>query len=79
MQRASGRVVVTGVGAVTPLGTGVDVFWPRLLAGDSGVGPVTLMDASEYSTRIAAEVQDFDPEQWVDKKEARRIDRFLTF
>lgn len=76
---ASGRVVVTGVGAVTPLGTGVDVFWPRMLAGHSGIGPITLMDASEYTTRIAGEVKDFNPEDWLDKKEARRIDRFIQF
>lgn len=75
----SGRVVVTGVGAVTPLGTGVDVFWPRMLKGESGIGLVTLMDVSEYPTRIAGEVKDFDPEAWLDKKEARRIDRFLAF
>ncbi|MFI5385765.1 MAG: beta-ketoacyl-ACP synthase II [Fimbriimonadales bacterium] len=75
----SGRVVVTGVGAVTPLGTGVDVFWPRMLAGESGVGPITLLDASEYTTRIAAEVKDFNPEDWLDRKEARRIDRFIQF
>ncbi len=75
----SGRVVVTGVGAVTPLGTGVDVFWPRMLAGESGVGPITLLDASEYTTRIAGEVKDFNPEDWLDRKEARRIDRFIQF
>src|SRR5579862_1571969 len=75
----SGRVVITGVGAVTPLGTGVDVFWPRMLAGKSGTAPITLLDASEYTTRIAAEVKDFDPEDWLDKKEARRIDRFIQF
>lgn len=75
----SGRVVVTGVGAVTPLGTGVDVFWPRMLAGENGVAPITLLDASEYTTRIAAEVKDFNPEDWLDRKEARRIDRFIQF
>ncbi|MBS1717065.1 MAG: beta-ketoacyl-ACP synthase II [Armatimonadetes bacterium] len=75
----SGRVVVTGIGAVTPLGTGVDVFWPRMIKGESGVGPITLMDASEYSTRIAAEVKDFNPEDWLEKKDARRIDRFIAF
>jgi len=75
----SGRVVVTGVGAVTPLGTGVDVFWPRMLAGESGVGPITLLDASEYTTRIAGEVQDFCPEDWLERKEARRLDRFIQF
>src|SRR5512135_1264211 len=75
----SGRVVVTGAGAVTPLGTGLDVFWPRMLAGESGIGPITLMDASGYTTRIAGEVKDFNPEDWIERKEARRIDRFIQF
>lgn len=75
----SGRVVVTGVGAVTPLGTGADVFWPRMLAGESGIDRITLMDSSEYTTQIAGEVKDFVAEDWLDKKEARRIDRFIAF
>lgn len=75
----SGRVVVTGVGAVTPLGTGVDRFWERMVRGENAVGPITLMDASEYTTRIAAEVKDFNAEDWLDKKEARRIDRCIAF
>ncbi|MCB8931853.1 MAG: beta-ketoacyl-ACP synthase II [Chthonomonadaceae bacterium] len=79
MPRPSGRVVVTGVGAVTPLGTGVDVFWPRMLAGDSAAGPVTHLDPTEFSTRIAAEVKDFNPEDWLDRKEARRIDLFIAY
>ncbi|CAN5471243.1 beta-ketoacyl-ACP synthase II [soil metagenome] len=79
MIEPSGRVVVTGLGAVTPLGTGVDLSWSRLIAGDNGVGPITLLDATDYSTRIAAEVKDFNAEDWLDKKEARRIDRFIAF
>ena len=79
LPRPSGRVVVTGVGAVTPLGTGVEAFWQRLLKGESAAGPVTLFDASEFSTRIAAEVKDFNAEDWIDKKDARRIDRFIAF
>ncbi len=75
----SGRVVVTGVGAVTPLGTGVETFWSRLTAGESGIGPITLFDVSEYPTRIAGEVKDFNAEDWLDRKEARRIDRFIAF
>jgi len=75
----SGRVVITGVGAVTPLGTGVAKFWPRLLAGESAVERITLLDPSEYTTQIAAEVKDFVAEDWLDKKEARRIDRFIAF
>src|SRR5690349_14808166 len=75
----SGRVVVTGAGALTPLGTGIETFWPRLVKGESGIGAITLFDVAEYPTRIAGQVKDFDPEQWLDKKEARRIDRFLAF
>ncbi len=77
--RPSGRVVVTGLGAVTALGVGVESFWSRLLAGESGIGPVTLMDTSEYTTRIAAEVKGFNAEDWMDKKDARRVDRFIAF
>jgi 3-oxoacyl-[acyl-carrier-protein] synthase II len=79
MKEPSGRVVVTGLGAVTPLGTGVETFWPRLLAGENGIGPITLFDVSEYTTRIGGEVKDFNAEDWLDKKEARRIDRFISF
>jgi len=77
--KPSGRVVVTGVGAVTPLGTGVDLFWSRLIKGENGIGPITLFDVTEYPTRIAGEVKDFVAEDWLDKKEARRIDRFIAF
>ena len=75
----SGRVVVTGIGGVTPLGTGLQNFWPRLVAGESAVGPITLFDAKDHATRIAAEVKDFNPEDWLDRKEARRVDRFIAF
>ncbi|MBO2520274.1 MAG: beta-ketoacyl-[acyl-carrier-protein] synthase II [Firmicutes bacterium] len=73
------RVVVTGMGAVTPLGLGVDAFWEGLVQGRSGVGPITQFDASAFSTRIAAEVKDFDPTDFMDKKDARRMDRFAQF
>ena len=77
---ASGRVVVTGLGAVTPIGIGVDTFWPRLLAGTNGIERITLVSHLEaYTTQIAAEVKDFNAEDWLDKKEARRIDRFIPF
>jgi 3-oxoacyl-[acyl-carrier-protein] synthase II len=75
----SGRVVVTGVGAITPLGTGVETFWSRLIAGESGIAPISLFDVSDYPTRIAGEVKDFNAEDWMDRKEARRIDRFIAF
>lgn len=75
----SGRVVVTGLGAVTPLGNSIETFWPRLLAGESGVDRISLIDPSAYPTQIAAEVKDFDASEWMDKKEARRADRAITF
>lgn len=75
----SGRVVVTGIGAVTPIGTGIDKFWPALLAGTNGVARVSLLDPSPFTTQIAAEVKDFVAEDWLEKKEARRIDRFIAF
>ena len=77
--KPSGRVVVTGLGAVTPHGTGVEKFWPKLLKGESAVGPITKMDVTEYSTRIAAEVKDFSAEDWLDRKEARRVDTFISY
>ena len=73
------RVVVTGLGAVTPLGIGADTYWQGLISGRSGVSPVTLFDCSAIATRIAAQVPDFDPEQYVDRKEAKRMDRFVQF
>ncbi len=73
------RVVVTGLGAVTPLGNSREEFWRRLIAGESGVGPITAFDASDFSTRIAAEVKDFDAEALIGRKEARRMDRFSQF
>jgi 3-oxoacyl-[acyl-carrier-protein] synthase II len=73
------RVVVTGLGAVTPLGNTRDEFWRRLVAGESGVGPITAYDASGFTTRIAAEVKDFAPEGRLGKKDARRLDRFTQF
>lgn len=74
--RSNGRrVVVTGLGAVTPLGSDVPTFWRRLVAGDSGVGPTTLFDASQQTSRIAGEVDDFDPSVALDRKEIRRNDR----
>ncbi len=73
------RVVVTGVGCVTPLGNDIASTWRALLDGRSGVGPITLFDASEYKTRIAAEVKDFDPEALLGRREARRMDRFTQF
>ncbi|MEA2026432.1 MAG: beta-ketoacyl-ACP synthase II, partial [Chloroflexota bacterium] len=72
---AGRRVVVTGLGAVTPLGADVPTYWRRLVAGDSGVGPITLFDASQITSRVAGEVLDFDPSGVLDRKEVRRNDR----
>lgn len=74
----SGRVVITGAGGVTPLGVGADRFWPRMIAGESGIGPLTLTDPSDYPTKIAGEAGDFHAEDWVEKKDARRMDRMLA-
>lgn len=76
--RPSGRVVVTGLGAVTPLATGIEPTWQKMLAGESGVGRITHIDPSDYTTQIAAEVKDFNAEDFIDKKEARRVDRFIA-
>ena len=74
------RVVVTGAGLVTPVGIGVETAWSALLAGTSGAGPVTHFDATEeFATRIACEVNDFDPSGVLDPKEVRRYDRFAQF
>ena len=69
------RVVVTGLGAVTPLGNDVDTLWKNLIAGELGIGPITLFDPTDFAVQIAAEVKDFDPKQYMDKSEVRRSDR----
>ncbi len=73
------RVVVTGLGAVTPLGNDVASTWEGLTAGRSGIGRITLFDPSPYAIQIAGEVKNFDPYQWVDRKEGRRMDRNVHF
>jgi 3-oxoacyl-[acyl-carrier-protein] synthase II len=70
------RVVITGLGAVSPLGNDVETTWRNLIAGESGAGPITHFDASDYPVRFACELKDFDPTQWIDRKQARRMDRF---
>jgi 3-oxoacyl-[acyl-carrier-protein] synthase II len=76
---SSRRVVVTGLGLVSPVGIGVEESWSALIAGKSGVGPITLFDASTFPTRIAAEVKGFDASKFMDRKEVRRNDRFIHF
>ncbi|NGQ93891.1 beta-ketoacyl-ACP synthase II [Brevibacillus sp. SYP-B805] len=73
------RVVITGVGVISPVGNDADTFWKNLLEGKSGIGKITAFDASEYPTQIAGEVKNFDPEQFMDKKEVRRTDRYVQF
>jgi 3-oxoacyl-[acyl-carrier-protein] synthase II len=73
------RVVVTGLGAVTPIGNDVAAYWDGLSKGSNGVGPITLFDASRHACRFAAEVKGFDPSGWLEPKEAKRWDRFCQF
>ena len=73
------RVVVTGVGLVTPVGLDVKSSWEALLRGQSGAGPITRFDASDFPVRFACEVKDFDPGAYIDRKEAKRTDRYSQF
>ncbi|MFN7821357.1 MAG: beta-ketoacyl-ACP synthase II [Bacteroidota bacterium] len=70
------RVVVTGIGTITPIGNNLDEYWQGLINGVSGCGPITQFDASKFKTRIACEIKGFDPLQYMEKKEARKLDRF---
>jgi 3-oxoacyl-[acyl-carrier-protein] synthase II len=70
------RVVITGMGAVTPLGNDAETSWQTLVAGESGAAPITQFDASEFHVNFACELKDFDPTQWIERKQARRMDRF---
>ena len=79
MQRTERRVVVTGIGLVTPIGIGTDATWQACIAGRSGIGPITHFDATDFPTRIAGEVKGFDASLFMDKKEARRNDRFIQY
>ena len=73
------RVVVTGLGMISPLGVGNEPTWQGLLEGRSGIGPITKFDASAYAARIAGEVKGFDPEQWIEKKEVKKSDTFIHY
>jgi len=73
------RVVVTGVGAITPIGNTPAEYWEGLLSGRNGIAPITLFDASQHKCRIAGEVKGFDPQQYLDSKDAKRMDRFAQF
>ena len=73
------RVVVTGVGLVSPVGMGTQANWDALCAGTSGIGPITRFDAAAFSTRFAGEVKNFDPLQFIEKKELKKMDIFIQF
>ena len=73
------RVVVTGIGALSPIGIGKENFWQACLAGKNGIGKITHFDPTGYTSQIAGEVQDFDPAQFIDKKEIKRMDRYTQF
>jgi 3-oxoacyl-[acyl-carrier-protein] synthase II len=70
------RVVVTGLGAVTPLGNDPETYWKNLTAGESGAGPITMFDTSEFPVKFACELKDFDPTEYVERRKARKMDRF---
>lgn len=73
------RVVITGLGALTPLGNDVETTWKQAIAGESGISEVTRVEASDFPAKVAGEVKDFDPNDFMDKKEARKMDRFTQF
>jgi 3-oxoacyl-[acyl-carrier-protein] synthase II len=75
----SRRVVVTGIGLVSSVGIGTEATWASLLAGRSGIGPITRFDAAAFSTRFAAEVKAFDPLRFIEKKEVKKMDIFIQF
>ena len=73
------RVAVTGMGAITPIGNSVEEFWNGIKEGKTGFGPITYFDTADYRCKLAAEVKDFDPAQYMDKKSARRMEQFCQF
>ena len=73
------RVVITGMGAITPIGNSVEEFWNGIKEGKTGFGPITYFDTADYRCKLAAEVKDFDPTEYMDKKSARRMEQFCQF
>ncbi len=78
-ERSTRRIVVTGLGLITPLGTGVEKTWAALCAGQSGIGRITKFDPAAYDAQIAGEVRDFDPAQFIEKKEIKKMDTFIHY
>ncbi|MGQ0809678.1 MAG: beta-ketoacyl-ACP synthase II [Nitrospiraceae bacterium] len=78
-ERDTRRVVVTGLGLVTPLGTGVEKTWKAICAGESGIGRITRFDPTKYAAQIAGEVKDFDPAQFIEKKDIKKMDTFIHY
>ena len=75
----SKRVVITGMAVISPLGNDLNKYWENLIQGKSGITKITRFDAEAFPTRIAGEVNDFDPSLYMDRKEAKRMDRFTQF
>jgi 3-oxoacyl-[acyl-carrier-protein] synthase II len=73
------RVVVTGIGLVTPLGVGIDNVWQRILNGESGIAPNTRFDVTQHDTKFAGQVKEFKPEDYISPKEIKRIDLFIQY
>src|SRR5688572_29988753 len=73
------RVVITGIGLITPVGNDREATWQALLAGKSGAGPITQFDTADFATKFAAEVKNWDPSPFFDKREVKHLDRFLQF
>ena len=73
------RVVVTGLGALTPIGNTVEEYWKALLSGKSGAGPTKQFDASKFKTQFACEIKNFNVEDFIDRKEARKLDQFSQY
>ena len=75
----SRRVVITGLGALTPIGNSIPEFWDSLLKGVSGAGPITRFDSTEFKTKFACEVKNFNPTDFLDRKEARKLDMYAIY
>ena len=73
------RVVITGLGLICPVGNDVETGWKRIVAGRSGIGPITRFDATQFPTRFAGEVKGFDPADWLPSKEVRHFDTFIHY